>query len=168
MSKTVIMCPDEPCQGVHSPQCHVVSAAAAAEDDNPRERAISAVQELQRRNAQRYPAGRTITRRRIAEELADAALAALDLPTRDEQMRAEGRAQADNATLWHTTCVNCAGLYDQLMGERERGAAAERDRIAAVLRALTTDGHHSTLIPRDEALAALVGNAPSTAAPTAT
>lgn len=88
---------------------------------------------------------------------ADAVLAALDLPARDEQMRAEGRAQADNATLWHTTCVNCAHLYDQLMGERERGAAAERNRIAAALQSLTTDGHHSTLIPRDEALAIVVG-----------
>lgn len=78
-------------------------------------------------------------------------------PARDEQMRAEGRVQADNATLWHTTCVNCANLYDQLMGERERGAAGERNRIARALRALTTDGHRSTLTPRDEALAAVVG-----------
>lgn len=51
-----------------------------------------------------------------------AALAALNGdPERDEQLRAEGRRQANNAIDWNTTCVGCAERLDGLYAERMAG-----------------------------------------------
>jgi hypothetical protein len=54
-------------------------------------------------------------------------------PERDERLRAEGRAQADNAISWHTTCVGCAGRLDSLIAERHEGADEAARLIVAEL-----------------------------------
>lgn len=68
-----------------------------------------------------------------AREL-QAALAALNGdPDRDEQLRVEGRRQANNAIDWNTTCVGCADRLDNLIAERATGAVdALREAIKIV------------------------------------
>jgi hypothetical protein len=58
-------------------------------------------------------------------------------PERDEQLRAEGRAQANNAITWNTSCIGCAGRLDSLYAERVAGGA---DMLGDVVDLLTAQG----------------------------
>jgi hypothetical protein len=69
-------------------------------------------------------------------------------PDHDEKLRAEGRAQADNALEWHTTCVGCAQRLDDLYAERWAGAQdACRDLERALMAEYERTGDRSLLFP---------------------
>lgn len=75
----------------------------------------------------------------LGDRVAFSVLAELDLPTRDERMRNEGRRQANDAIDWGTSCVACAARLTDYRAQFEAGYAAAAEDIARALEATAAD-----------------------------